>query len=96
MKYLVQEIHFYVIRVQSGSGYKFKGHKFKRSITFHWDEQLVLSGKEGLPRESLNEVKRSIQKLSKSNGQLEIMERDAIMIMVSCWRILQHQGDGMI
>jgi hypothetical protein len=33
-------------------------------------------------QELLNEVKKSIQKIEKANGQLEIMERDAIMLMV--------------
>jgi hypothetical protein len=37
----------------------------------------------GFPKESLNEMKRSILKLSKANGQLEIMARDAIMILVN-------------
>jgi hypothetical protein len=47
--------------------------------------------KTGLHRELLNEVKRSIQKLRKANGQLEVMARDAIMRMVKCWKILpQH------
>jgi len=36
----------------------------------------------GLHRELLGEVKRSIQKLSKVNGQLGIMAMDAIMRMV--------------
>jgi hypothetical protein len=31
--------------------------------------------------ESLNEVKKSIQNFSKTNGKLEIMARDAIMLM---------------
>jgi hypothetical protein len=38
--------------------------------------------KERLYMELLNEVKRSIQKLIKSNEKLEIMERDSIMRMV--------------
>jgi len=36
----------------------------------------------GLHEELLNALKRSILKFSKVNGQLEIMERGAIIIMV--------------